>query len=246
MGTKTPKDELKVRKIGGQLKSCYYTFRNSVESVNENIIPFFISLGFTLKDEDRIIDALLANSLKGAIKQTYIELTTEKVKAGKIPLEKILSKVTLKERDETPEEREKRIDREIHRKLVYHYKEIESKFSKYLYYGIPYYNRASFEILREALYLTPTGLSIDVDKYIKIFGDYLEAKGSTTYEEHQRVADTINHFFNGAVEITQNELERYFTIEGGVVKPNPSSITKEDYIRLGYKGKTTIMKRNGN
>lgn len=241
MKNQKSKDELKVRKIGGQLESYYDTLLNSVESVNNNIIPLFIALGFTIEDKDRIIEALLSDYLQGAIKQAYIELNTEKVKAGKIPLEKVLAKKTLEERDETPEEREKRIDREIHRRLLYRYKEHEIKFYN-SHYLLTFYHKESLRILREALYLTPTGLAIDVNKYIQIFGDYLEAKGSTTYEEHQAVADAINHFFNGAVEISEKELKRYFSIEYGVVKPNPSSINRENYIRLGYKGEITITK----
>ncbi len=243
MKNQKSKDVLKLRKIGGQLESCYHTLLKSVESLKEIVIPFFLALGFTLEDKDRVIEALLSDYLNRAIKQAYIELNTEKVKAGRIPLEKILSKTTLKEREETTEEREKRINRELHRRLVYRYKEQEDKFYKSHYYESTYYHKASLRILREALYLTPTGLSVDVDKYIQIFGDYLEAKGSTTYEEHQAVADTINRFFNGAVEITQKELAKYFTIENGVVKPNPSSINRESYIRLGYKGKVTITKK---
>ena len=43
----------------------------------------------------------------------------------------------------------------------------------------------------------------------------------------------LNKFFNGSVEITQKELEKYFIIECGAVKPNPKSINKTDYARLG-------------
>ena len=63
----------------------------------------------------------------------------------------------------------------------------------------------------------------------------MEAYESKNQEQHQEAANAINRFFNG-IEITQEELARYFTIEYGAVKPNPKSINRNDYMRLGYKG----------
>ena len=54
-------------------------------------------------------------------------------------------------------------------------------------------------------------------------------------QQHQAAADAINRFFNGAVEITQKELDRYFILEYGIVKPKPTSITKQNYARLGVR-----------
>ena len=222
--------------------SSYWSFNQAIENININIIPFFGLLGFTQEHKEYIVKALL--SVKPyAIKNTYIELITEKVKAGKVKLEKVLSKKTLQEREETQEQREKRLDREIHRALLFRYKELEKKFYKEYKPSTLYYDREALEVLQDSLILTPSGFSIDEDKFIRIFGDYLESKGSTTFEEHKKVADTINHFFNGAVAITQEELDRYFRLDCGIVIPNPLSITRESYLRLGYKGNTKLINK---
>ena len=216
--------------------SSYWSFNQAIENININIIPFFGLLGFTQEDKEPIIKALISEKPQ-AIKSTFVELTTEKIKAGKIKLEKVLSKKTLQEREETQEQREKRLDREIHRALLFRYNDADKKFHKEYKPSTLYYDREALEVLQNSLILTPSGFSIDEAKFIKIFGDYLESKGSTTFEEHKKVADTINHFFNGAVPITQEEFNRYFRLDSGIVIPNPLSVTRENYLRLGYKGK---------
>lgn len=234
------KKEYKVRAIGGKLESLYYDFRKDILHLNENYVPFFALLGFKIEDRDILIKALEADDPMRVIKNLFIEYSTENVKEGKLKLEKVLSKKTLAERDETPEEREKRIERETHRALLFRFKDIRSTFIEKYKPSPLYYHREGIKILQGALTLTIHGLGIDVDKFIQIAGDYMEAKGSTTSEEHQEVADTINRFFNGAFPITQKELERYFTIDYGLVKPNPKAINRESYMRLGFKGKVKV------
>ena len=56
---------------------------------------------------------------------------------------------------------------------------------------------------------------------------------SDTKKIHQAAADAINKFFNGAIEITQSELKKYFIISDGIIKINPQSIGKQSYARLG-------------
>lgn len=231
-----PKEQ-KIWKIGGAMQRDYVDFRKEIILINESLIPLFILLGFTLRDKDKIIEALIAHYTLDAIRQNYVEIMKEKIRVGKIKLENLLSKHVLEERNETPEHRERRITSQIYRSIGARYKETYKKFEHLYKPPTLAYSKKKVEILRDCLILEPTGFSIDVDKFIDVYGSYLEAKGATTYQTHKALADAINRFFNGAVAITQDELRRYFRLENGIIVPNPNSINREDYLRLGYKGK---------
>ena len=232
-----------ISKIGGAVQRNYYNFRQDILYLNDYIIPLFVLLGFDLTQKEKIIDILLAPNPFSAIRRAYFEKEVEGYRNGKLKIESLLSRTTLAMRDETVDEREKRIDKEIIRNLKKKYGKIYNKYIEIYKTDSLNYNKYGLEILRDSLILDNKGFSIDVDKYIKIYSDYLEANGSTTFEEHKAVADAINHFFGGAVEITIKELERYFKVENGIVIPNPKSINQNAYIRLGYKGKCRIIKK---
>ena len=175
-------------------------------------------------------------------KEAYIAKETEKIASGKLNIEKVLSQKTLKKEFPTPEEKEKVYNREIHRALVYRYNKIEDTFRKRYKPSLRGFFKYPIKVCGKALSLTSEGFVIDVEKFIEIYGDYLEANDSQTGKQHQEAADAINRFFNGQVEITDKEMERYFILEDGIVKPNPKSINREGYIRLGYRGKTKVNK----
>ena len=235
MASQIFKNEQKVKKIGGRLERDYYEFRNRVLSLNDNIIPLFILLGFTLRDKESIIEAILTENPTKAASSLYISHFTELIEAGKIKLEKVLtSRMMKKIAEATPEEAERLRKREVHRSLVTRLKKIFKKYEKEYKPSRLYFNPESLKILQGALNLCPTGLEINVDKFIELYGSFLDADGSDTRKKHQEAADSINRFFQGAVEIPQTELGRYFRLDYGVVKPNPKSINRESYLRLGY------------
>lgn len=236
------KTEAKIRKIGGKLEEDYFRFRNIVDNLNEVYFPLFYLMGFNKPEyTDKVIDILLANSILQRAKQTYIEVKTERVESGKLKLEKVLSKKTLNKEYPTPEAKEKVFKREIHRALVYRFNEIrDTYFKEYGNDMILGFYKFPLKILRKAISLSPEGFILDANKFIDIYEDYLEAHGSEGEKLHKEAVDAINRFFGGAVEITSEEMDRYFIIEYGAVKQNPKSINRESYLRLGYKmGKTT-------
>lgn len=237
------KNEVKITNVGGALEKCYIDFRKDILYLNEKVIPLFIILRFTLEDKERIVRTLLAQTPLVAIKCEYVNKRTEMLKDGKLKIEQVLTSHVLEKRDETQERRERRIENETHRALVNGFRERYKKFLKEYKIPVFTYRKIALELFQESLILEPTGFVIDVDKWMEIYGDYLEAKGSTTFEQHQEVADAINRFFGGAVPITQEELERYFRIENGAVKVNPESVNKKSYLRLGCKGKPKIIKK---
>lgn len=239
-------NEAKIWKMGGKIEGDYLTFRELVISLNNDIIPLFALLGFTLADRDKLIEILLDKAPMSALSEEYCKRMNEKIESGKIKLEDILPNITLKklaEIDEPPEKKERRKKNGIRRSVLARYEKIKELFEKKYNPSELRYNRRVIQIFQGALNLAPNGLVIDVDKYINIYSDYLESIGSTTFEEHQRVADTINRFFGGAVPITQEELKKYFVLDCGKVIPNSEAINREHYLRLGYKPKENKRKK---
>ena len=238
MHTPIFKNERKVKAIGGRLESDYYRLRESVLYINANYIPLFFMLGINHPDDrDLIIDTLGDSDLIfRRIKEAYILRITELFAKGELQLESLLSARVIRKQFATSEERERYIVREIHRASSFRYKEIYNRFMSEFRPSYLSYYKTPLKICREAIEVSSQGLEIDVDKYIMIYRKFIEADESNARRCHQEAANAINRFFNGSVEITHEELERYFIIKDGVVKPNIDSITIEDYMRLGYRG----------
>lgn len=241
--TYIPTGEKLVRRIGGALASDYYSLREMIANINADYSPLFDLMEFNSPEHtDRAIDILLGNSLSRSAKEEYIDFWEEKVASGELKVEQILSKRLLNKEYPTPEDKEKEYKREIHRAISRRYTEIDKCFRKKYGYMQRRYNRLPLKICREALSLVPGGFIIDADKFIEIYGDFLEAHNSQIGKQHLEAAEAINRFFNGKVEVTEKELQKYFIIEDGVLKPNPKSITSQNYMRLGYRGEPTTDK----
>lgn len=227
----------RISKIGGRLSSDYYHLQGAIEMLNDNVIPLFQLLGMDEPgDKDDIIDALTGrNSFLITSRSIFIANMTKKVTEGKIKKEKILSKITLGKSLSDPEAEKQRIERELHRKLCFKYNEVKSYYVKNYCYSIASYSYCTpaLKICRDALEYSSSGLSINEGKFIELYSSYIEADESDRRKQHQEAADGINRFFGGAVEITDKELERYFMIENGILKPNPLSVNIESYMRLG-------------
>lgn len=239
------KGESKINKIGGKLKSDYQSFRNAVLYVNDNYLPIFQMLGFSLhEDEDLIFKTLMgAEPFMYAVKKAYFAKTERMIDEGELKLETLLSSKVLNREFPIPEQKQKYINSQVHTRLTNRFKDI---FNEYISKYKPSYcfnYKTSFRICRESIVTGWHGLEIDVDKFISIYQDYMIAEQSKINIVHQLAADAINRFFNGAVAITQNELARYFTIESGVVVPNPESINMENYMRLGLRNHQVTQKR---
>lgn len=227
------KYEEHIRKIGGRLKSDYYTLKGEVEYINEYFFELFYILGLT-ENLDLIIDTL-NNGLQNLC-SVFIDNTMRSLEAGKIAKSKFLSQ-RMRDKLETlsSEERAKVWERETKRSLKTHYKEIYEQYLKRygLYCLETKHNRDILETCRETLFVTPSRIEIDGAKFIEVYTSFIEADESKTKKMHKQAAAAINRFFNGSVEITQEELSKYFILEYGIVKPNPTSINKTDYARLG-------------
>lgn len=227
------KNEDKVRKIGGRLKEDYYTLKRDIEYINDYFFDFFYILNLT-DDLDLIIDIL--NDGLHNLCSVFINKTMRDIEAGKIPKDKFLALRTKAKLEKLPPEEQAVIwERETKRRLKYLYKDIYWKILKEngLSYFETKYSRTHLEICRKALFITPSRIEIDGEKFIEVYTDYIEAEESETKKMHEQAAEAINRFFNGAVEITQKELSKYFVLEYGIVKVNPKSVNVADYARLG-------------
>ena len=228
-------NEAKVRRIGGKMYEDYLSFKKDVDYINIYYFELFSILGMT-DDVNCIIEALQSHKLQSV----FIDKIERDINEGRIPKEYFISKPTIlyakRYAFSDPEKVMKREQRSIGYNIILKYKEIGEKYLKEnkIYPFYPKHNKMALEICGGSLYVTPEQIAIDVNKFIEIYSSYLSALESKTNELHQHAADAVNRFFNG-VEITQKELERYFMLEGGIIKVNPKSIKKIDYSRLGWR-----------
>ena len=227
--------ESRIKKIGGKLYIDYLTFKKDVSYINIYYFDFFSLLGLT-DDVNYIIEALQTHN----VGNVFLDKMKRDLADGKISEDKFLSSYAMKDvarySATDPEKARKRKENSIRFNMNQTYKNIGEKYLKdnKIFPFVPMHNHKTMEICGGALYVAPTQLVIDCDKFIEIYGDYLAASVSVAGQLHQKAADDINKFFNG-VEITPKELERYFITEDGVVKVNPKSVKGENYFRLGWR-----------
>ena len=227
-----------LKKIGGKVRDEYLNLKRYIMEFNERYFTLLLNLYLT-EDIDLIITLYKKNFI--GLQEAYINRVEEKIEEGKIKKENVLAQRSIEKcKDLPPEERAIYERREIHRRLAIRFKEIASRYGLYL-------NEAprqpeALEICRSALIITPYGIGIDAQEFIRVYEDYVGADQSETAKKHKEVAETINAFFNG-VEITEKELFKYFEIKNGRIIANPKSINSESYTRLGRR---TPLKRKRN
>lgn len=227
--------ESRIKKIGGKLYEYYLAFKKDVFYINVYYFEFFSRLGMA-DDVSCIIEALQSHK----VVNVFMDKTRRDLDVGKIPKEKFLSQCAMEDvvrySSTNPEKARKREENSIRHHLNLEYKNIGEKYLKdnKIYPFAPRHNHKAMDLCGGALYVTPTQLAIDCDKFIEICGDYLAASKSETGKLHKLAANTINQFFNG-VEITPKELEKYFVLKNGIIIANPKSMSTECYIRLGWR-----------
>ncbi len=230
------------RVIGGKVEREYNSLRSIVETINDRYFRFMYFLDLAQPgNAERFLKAIEKGN--SGICGYYCEKTLEDYKAGRIRKESVLNKKWIVNENTPPEKREELLAKEesrIHRACLFKYKEAVKQFKERGYYwngdGLSLYEKRYIEPrqIREILYLSEDGLEVDTLKFIEYYKSFIAAEESETRQQHQKIADDINHFFNG-VEVTEKELFRYFKIEDGILKINPSSVNIESYARLGQR-----------
>lgn len=237
------KNEEKVIKVGGRVASDYCHFKSEIEYINDNFFELFYILNLT-DDIDLIVDTL--NDGLHNLCSVFIDKTIRDIEAGKIAKNKFVSsKIKTKLESLPPDEQENVWERETKRSLKVLYKKILEKYTnEYMIYGLEAkHTSRALEICRKTLFVTQSRIEIDGEKFIEVYTGYLEADESETKKIHEQAAEAINRFFNGAVEITQKELCKYFILKYGIVKVNPKSVNITDYARLGKRTSVTIKRK---
>lgn len=96
------------------------------------------------------------------------------------------------------------------------------------------YKNVGEDIFFDAIRFSPEeGLTVDIPSFAEIYRSQTEAEQSETYKKHLAAAEAVNSFFGNMV-ITDKEMERYFQLYGGKVRPNPKSVNVESYMRLKW------------
>lgn len=233
--------ENKIRKIGGRLAEDWKTVKNDIANINRYLFGFIKALGLTDIEITTIINAI--STQFSSLRVAYYNKICKDVELGIIKKEDYTGAVRLERLQNltlTPEQsaKEKRKDNINIRQYARKKYETISKD----YFGsinivdlIPKRNVRTFEICREAFNITATEITIDIDKFVRIYLDYLRADESIIKQMQMEAAAAINRFFNGAVMITEQELKQYFIIEDGIIKINPDSVNIQSYSRLGFR-----------
>ena len=226
------KNEGEVRKIGGKIESDYIFFKKQIEEINENFFGFLDVLGLT-ENIDLFIEAF--NDGICNLCRHFMSKNIRDIEAGKIAKNEFLSPriVTILE-ELPPEEREKKWERETKRSLSVLYKSIESEFLKKngLFPPEPKHIQKALRMFGRSLFMAKSRIEIDGAKFIKVYESYITADESETKKQHEQAIEAINRFFNG-IQITQEELSKYFVLEDGIIKIRIESVNVDDYSRLG-------------
>ena len=232
---KRPENEREIARIGGRLADDFYTLQNEIEVFNRYYWGLFVLLGVT-ENTEAIIDIII-NNLKG-LQALYSEQNLKDIEEGKKSAEDFPysegTNISLNT-SATPEEKARREIRSLKTRILNKYKALTKLYEEenHLTSFTPKYDTTKLDRCRSALYITPSGVEIDGEKYIAIYTDYMAGDQSKSKQLQQAAADAINRFFNGAVDITESELKKYFILKDGIIQINPKSISKEAYARLG-------------
>lgn len=227
-------NETKIKKIGGKIWDDYNTIRQDIEYINHYYYPLLEALNLT---DDISLIIKVPTTTTNELKTIFINKKFDDIDREVIPRLTYISPRSRKILEQLPpEKREKRWVTLTSRRLSLIFKDIYKQYARnYDLHKIAHYNKTALKIFREALFITPDGISIDRQKYVEIYISRMEASITKTAKQHELAAAALNLFFGG-LEITHNELSKYFMLEYGKVKINPQSVNLKDYARLGYKG----------
>jgi len=228
------KAEKKIKEMGGWISDNYNTLKRDVDRLN--YYYFDVLYYFGLTDN---IDIIIESTRNGrySLQDKFIEISLNDMDKGKISEDVILSSYARSRLKKLPpekkeDEKRKTCVRALTRLFNQHYWNLTNGKGAY---GLDTWKPTEAIVtFRKALKVAQSQITINASKFLKIYQGLAAANESNTKIIHQEAADAINRFFNG-LNITQEELSRYFILEHGIVKPNPESINPKSYSRLEIK-----------
>lgn len=251
------KTEADIFKMKGRVASNYLGLKNYLEKIEENSLYYLVAVGLASSKEEYLH---YSHCLETEVKKAYVRKEVDKIA---IKVEEAVKKADAEGREgnymgisiiekyctftstNAPFDTHilhngEMLRRKITRKLVQNFnKEFERIFAKVqrvVFHSFTHTikNEEAEDVFLDAIIFDPEeGLSIDADKYLEIYKSRTEAERGEIYQKHLAAAEAVNNFF-GNLCITEKEMNRYFMLYGGKVKPNPKSINVESYMRLKW------------
>ncbi len=217
--------------VGGEMKEEYQKLESLVEYFNLEFFPLPNYLGLELNLE----------SFLGCIKNGLEYIKTEWV--GKETVAELRKEgIPLFGESEELKRRRKSLNATHRAKFTQIYKNYVSEYGAYPS-SSPFAKTDSFKIFYPCFnFNKDEGISIDASVFKDIYFSFIDAAQSKTQKAHKGAADAINAFFGVGYKITEQEFFKYFVIDGGRIKPNPTSINRESYARLGKIGRKKVTR----
>lgn len=251
--------EADIYKAGGRIAENYSGLKNYLDFIDSHALDFLLSVGMASDKEEYLH---YSHSLHYNVKRAYVRKQVDKIalkveeavkKADSegregdykgIPIIDKFATSTTGKRKGLPFETEilhdgeslrRKITKKIVQKLNTKFEEISKEVERRTWKRFDHvYKSEGEDIFFDAIRFTPEeGLTVDIPSFAEIYRSQTEAEQSETYKKHKAAAEAVNSFFGNMV-ITDREMERYFQLYGGKVRPNPKSVNVESYMRLKW------------
>lgn len=251
--------EADIYKAGGRIAENYSGLKNYLDFIDSHALEYLLPLGMASDKEEYLH---YSHSLQCNVKRAYVRKQVDKI-ALKVEeavkkadsegregdykgihiIDKFATSTTGK-RKGLPFETEilhdgeslrRKITKKIVQKLNTEFAEIFKEVERRTWKRFDnVYKSEAEDIFFDAIRFTPEeGLTVDIPSFAEIYKSKTEAEKSDIYKKHEAAAEAVNSFF-GNLQITDKEMERYFILYGGKVKPNPKSVNVESYMRLKW------------
>lgn len=251
--------EADIYKAGGRIAENYSGLKNYLDFIDSHALEYLLPLGMASDKEEYLY---YSHCLITVVKRAYVRKQVDKIalkveeavkKADSegregdykgIPIIDKFATSTTGKRKGLPFETEtlhdgeslrRKITKKIIQKLNTEFSETFKEVERRTWKRFDHVNKSEAEdIFFDAIRFTPEkGLTVDIPSFAEIYRSQTEAEQSETHKKHLAAAEAVNSFFRN-LQITDKEMKRYFTLNGGRIKPNPKSVNVESYIRLKW------------
>jgi hypothetical protein len=251
------KTEADIYKAGGRIAENYRGLKNYLDNIYKHSLEPLCALGMASNKEEylyyshkysmdvrRDYVAKQVDKIALKIEEAVKEADSEGREYKGIPIiDKYATSKTGKNKGlpfaadilHDGEKLRRKITQKIVQKLNQKFAATLDEVYKRTWYKLEHSYRSTGEdIFFDSIRFSPEeGLTIDIPSFAEIYRSQTEAEQSETYKKHLAAAEAVNSFF-GNMEITDKEMERYFQLYGGKVRPNPKSVNVESYMRLKW------------
>jgi hypothetical protein len=251
------KTEADIFKMKGRVADNYLGLKNYLDNIDRSALEYLVSVGLASSKEEYLH---YSHCLETEVRNAYVRKQVDKIaikveeavkkadaegREGNYKGIPVIDKFATFTKNNLPFDSYilhdgELLRRKINRKMVQNFnQDFKKNFAKVQRVVFHRFirtnkNEAAEEAFLDAILFDPEeGLSIDADKYLEIYRSRTEAERTQFYQKHLAAAEAVNNFF-GNLCITEKEMNRYFMLYGGKVKPNPKSVNVQSYMRLKW------------